>query len=281
MKFYISWLTKQAQVDPTLPFPAYVTGKSRITPGVVSMVGLVDASCAHAAQSTVLTFYPDALAYSGKWRFCDLKEDSYVINERIIALGALYKEEILGDTDGDPYTVSAARTLRIKKAQEAANLKAQRKGSQRTVVTHERDPILGGWLVRLSCGHEMAMEDRGPGVPVSAICGECPDETELRVQELVVELGRLIAALPDPTNPRSEEIRQFIIAHAHVGDFKKLACTLIVLAEADVMNTKLGKPCPHGVMVEDVPRSVFAPYCACCQLWIGNRISEYCATCER
>lgn len=44
------------------------------------------------------------------------------------------------------------------------------------VIARERDPITGGWLVTLECGHEKTMEDRAGGIPVGAPCDECPKE---------------------------------------------------------------------------------------------------------
>ncbi len=61
--------------------------------------------------------------------------------------------------------------------------------------------------------------------------GSSADEEE-RVTQLVVELGAMIANSWPLV--RTEEIREFIRDNAHVGDFRSLAATLILLAEADV-----------------------------------------------
>jgi hypothetical protein len=59
------------------------------------------------------------------------------------------------------------------------------------------------------------------------------DAAEMRVRELLAELGTMIAK--DPKYPRTNEVRDFVRKHSDVGDFKDLAITLILLAESGVL----------------------------------------------
>lgn len=57
-------------------------------------------------------------------------------------------------------------------------------------------------------------------------------KTEHAIAELLVKLGAIMAPLKGKV--RTPEVRYFIRKHRHVGDFKSLAITLILLAEGDV-----------------------------------------------
>lgn len=58
--------------------------------------------------------------------------------------------------------------------------------------------------------------------------------SDLATRELLAELTSMIAAqLKKSPNVRTDEIRDFIRAHMHLGDFKSLAVTMIMLAEGE------------------------------------------------